>query len=132
MKSYLKVKIKSLAAEAAIIRLEERRAKRRVHYAVMKQLPEDEVKPLEWERQGLHHHRTYHVRTEARAAQLAYALIRNVPYKRVEPNATKGFPGMRVKVLVAKYGAMGTRVKSDAAVDAWRAGLPPTEPEARE
>lgn len=66
---YLKVKIKSLAAEARIIRLEEQRAKRSRQTDL---------------RAGLHHHRTFKVRQAARYAQLAYGYLRGRPYRLVE------------------------------------------------
>ena len=61
----LRVKIKSLATEAHIIRAEERKA-------------------VGDRRQSLHLHRTIDVRREARHALLAYAFLRHMPYRRVE------------------------------------------------
>lgn len=100
---YLKIKIKSLAEEARIIRHEEKKW----------------AGPSET-RMGLHHHRTHHVRMETRAALLAYAFIRGRRYSQVESTrwsesdlkwldsphyaAPMGFPIKRVTELVAKYG----------------------------
>jgi hypothetical protein len=61
------VKIKSLAAEAKIIRDEVRRQ------------GDPQIK------NALSEHRKGIVRSEARLAQLAYAFFRGVPYKAVEP-----------------------------------------------
>lgn len=61
----MKIKIKSLAAEAAIIRSEERK-----HTGA--------------QRASLHQHRTVDVRREARAALLAYAFLRNKPLHTIE------------------------------------------------
>lgn len=57
-RSFLKVKIKSLAEEAKIIRHEERKS----------------FNPAQ--RNSLHQHRTWDVRRESRAALLAYAYLR--------------------------------------------------------
>lgn len=62
---FLKVKIKSLAAEARIIRLEEARA----------------VGTL---REELHNHRVLDVRSECRATHIAYAFIRGKRFDQVE------------------------------------------------
>ena len=65
----LRVNVKSLAAEAKIIRDEMRRA------------------DTSEAREALHHHRMTRVRPEARLAHLALAFTRGVPYKTVEPSA---------------------------------------------
>ena len=65
----LRVNVKSLAAEAKIIRDEIRRA------------------ATTEARQALHDHRMTRVRPEARLAHLALAFTRGVPYKSVEPKA---------------------------------------------
>lgn len=62
---FLKVKIKSLAAEARIIRLEETRA----------------IGTL---REELHNHRVLDVRSECRATHIAYAYIRGRRFDQVE------------------------------------------------
>jgi hypothetical protein len=107
MQSYLRVKIKSLAEEARIIKLEERKAKWRRRALQACQKPADKVLG---EYFGLYHHRTYDVRNEARAAQLAYAFIRQMPYERVEnPELTKKPVNLgRVAQLVSKYATKTT------------------------
>lgn len=82
---YLKVKIKSLAAEARIIRVEEKRNK-------------DFRARLEF-------HRKHKVRPEARATLLAYAYIRGIPYKKVESDAKHQPDWNRVSTMVKKYGS---------------------------
>lgn len=67
----LRVNVKSLAAEAKIIRDEMRRA------------------TTKEAREALHYHRMTRVRPEARLAHLALAFTRGVPYKRVEPTANE-------------------------------------------
>lgn len=68
----LRVKIKSLAAESRIIRREAHRYR-----------GEDN----EFVRGQLHSHRVCVVRFESRATQWAYAYLRGVPYKVIEPDA---------------------------------------------
>lgn len=68
----LKVKVKSLAEEARIIRKEEK-------------------KTVGYRRERLYLHRILDVRMEARASQIAYACLRGVHYEKVEPNPEKGY-----------------------------------------
>lgn len=135
-KLFLKIKIKSLAEAARIIRLEEQRRKgplvSRPRDMTMRAGPIDQPndsrrferyrreRPLE---EGdvyfaLHAHRTWDVRREARAALLAYAFIRGRAYQRVEVKArtdvnggTVGVPDdnviRRTAELIAKYGSTG-------------------------
>jgi hypothetical protein len=83
----LKVKIKSLAAEAAIIRQLEPRAG-----------------PL---RAEMAEHRRSVVRQAAREAQLAYAIIRRRPYQTVEHGATALVDWTAVLKMVDRYGVAG-------------------------
>lgn len=101
MKSYLKIKIKSLAVEAQIIRFEERKVKAQRTWARAHQQPET---ALEAEFQGLQLHRKYDVRSEARLSQIAYAFVRRIPYARIEPAGSKPFDKKRVAAMVTKYG----------------------------
>lgn len=89
---YLKVKIKSLAAEAAIIRREERRFRPRWK----------SVKDETYLR--LRGHRTMDVRQEARSAQLAYALLRERRYLAIESKCYDKVPFSRIADLIEKYG----------------------------
>ncbi len=99
---YLRVKIKSLAAEARIIRTEEQRF------------------PRGWRNNptyfGLRNHRTFDVRREARAALLAYAYLRGRLYSSVEgggeelPNTERqrSLPDhLRIVQLIYKFGNLG-------------------------
>ena len=94
---YLKVKIKSLAAEARIIRLEEMRAHKRGNHALC---------------EGLYQHRRGVVRTEARATQIAYAYLRGHAYAKVEPHTSKPIDWTKVKSMIERYG--GNKFDSDA------------------
>lgn len=89
----LKIKIKSLAKEAGIIRAEERK--------------------LAGERRNtIHQHRVIDVRREQRATLLAYGYLRSRSYRQIEPatrcdRAPFDRPGPkwdRITAMVAKYG----------------------------
>jgi hypothetical protein len=108
-KYYLKVKAKSLAEEARIIRKEEQKVKR-----------------IPWDRRrnsykyfgrtvftdpvdGLVNHRKWDVRNEARATHLARAFMKGQKYKQVEPHCKEPHKRdyyilPRVTKIVAKYG----------------------------
>ena len=92
MKTYLKMKIMSLAAETRIVRREEKR----------------------WPgasdvRTGLHHHRVIDVRREARSACLAYGFLRGRDYRALEakPGTKPDWP--RVERLALKYATSDPR-----------------------
>lgn len=88
---YIKVKIKSLAEEARIIRSEEHKAK------------------YDSTREGLHAHRVIQVREEARASLLAYGYLRGLSLSQVEKNSYPSFTRNRVynraHAIVHKYGS---------------------------
>lgn len=79
----LKIKIKHLALEPAIIRAEERKELSQVAYYRSRQELKNE-KSHHWDYLKLYQHRKQVVRPEARAAQLAYAFIRGKKYEQVE------------------------------------------------
>ena len=81
----LRVKVKSLAEEARIIRQEEHRTK-----GVL--------------RDELHRHRTWDVRREARASCLAYGFIRGRSYSQMEARCVQPPNWETVKRLVQKFG----------------------------
>lgn len=78
--SFLRVKIKHLAAESQIIRAEKNKYKK-------SDLPNriDTMNSLHW-------HRVDTVRPVARNSQLAYACLRGVPYSVVEPTVKANNP----------------------------------------
>ncbi len=88
----LRVKIKSLAEEARIIRREEKRA--------------GKSGQLYGE---LRNHRVGVVRREARAAHLAYGFIKGRPYEQMESTVHQGneAPWAHVEKLVKRYGPAG-------------------------
>ena len=94
---YLRVKGKSLADEARIIRKEEDRERR---------------KPVESRHpgllEGLTDHRRSVVRREARATHLAVAFIKDIPYKKVKPYSANRDIGIeRIASMVRTYGGYG-------------------------
>ena len=121
MKSYLRVKIKSLAEEARIIRTEERRLLNRAARARDRQGLEDRLAAMDTERNGLYLHRVKDVRGEARAAHLAYAFVRGRPYAVVEPSGSSAVPFNRVADLIAKYGYIARATATDK-LKAWLKG----------
>lgn len=81
----LRVKVKSLMAEARIIRAEEQRT-----FGAL--------------RNELHLHRTLHLRDEARASHIAYGLIRGRTMEQMERVSHTKPDQARVDAMVKKYG----------------------------
>jgi len=101
-RTYLKVKIKSLAAEAKIIRTEERRARR------------------PGLRRGLQDHRKGIVRYEARHTHLAYGFIRGREYHQMESSTHESPNWERVRKMVEKYGSYVVWDSSSESYDDYR------------
>lgn len=74
----LKIKIKHLALEPAIIKHEEQKCLKRAHYLSKKHQIVGEFGPVDY--YTLRDHRILHVRPEARATQLVYAFLRGKRY----------------------------------------------------
>ena len=107
MKSYLKIKILSLAAEALLIRREERRAlksSRRYRAGHPSEFENGETCYRMREFIGLREHRLNDVRREARAALLAYGFLRGRRYNAMEAKPRERPAWKRVEALVTKYG----------------------------
>lgn len=100
---FLKVKIKSLAQEARIIRHEERKAKIRKQGEL---------------RESLRFHRMQVVRAESRATNLAYGLLRGRRYSELEHKRWTKPDWKNVIRMVAKYGRQ-TTTEAEVAVKAW-------------
>lgn len=108
-KTYLKIKLMSLAAEAKIIRRQEQKLvkRRRQLRAAGRDVPND-IGGLSDVLVSMHNHRTLEVRREARSAHLAYGYLRGTPYRAMEwrcedyhqPN------WKRVLEIVNKFGSM--------------------------
>lgn len=86
----LRVKIKSLAAEAVIIRREAKK-----------------YRGDSMERGTLNTHRITVVRDEARSAQLAYAFLRGVRYRTVEQKCKRPPDVKRITAIADKFGQYG-------------------------
>lgn len=86
---FLKVKLKSLAAEQQIIRLEKRKALARKQYELANELND---------------HRILVVRTEARATHMAYGLLRGRTREQIEPHSKTPIDEKRVEAMLKKYG----------------------------
>ena len=103
----LKIKEKSLAEEARIIRREEIKAKKSARYHREHQ-DEENAARYEKTRLSLYEHRIDVVRSECRATNLARAYIKGMPYRAVErstrASATEqGRLIKRVHKLINKY-----------------------------
>ena len=101
---FLRVKIKSLAEEARIIRREERIANKQFNFE---------------RQQELYLHRVNRVRPAARATLLAYQYLRGKPYSECEAKLNEFGPLIdwkAVKTMVKRYGHV------DIDVDKWIAG----------
>ena len=85
----MKVKCKSLAAEAKIIRFEEKRTNGAL-------------------RDELHLHRVLVVRAEARSSHIAYALLRGRKYEQIERSCKTEPNWEAVKRMLSKYGPEGS------------------------
>jgi hypothetical protein len=81
----LKIKLKSLAAEARIIRLQEQRS-----WGVL--------------RESMHLHRVFQVRAAARQTHIAYGLIRGYSLARIEPKASRPYNVDAVQKMIKTYG----------------------------
>lgn len=129
----MKVRVKELAQEAKFIRKEETKVKSKKEYLYEK-FPTMETSVgilyselcLDFEK--LNFHRRHDVRDAARAAQLAYAFLRGVPYSVVEnkrkPEKEADFNSNikpEVKRLVKKFGNLYSynNESYDIEVDKW-------------
>jgi hypothetical protein len=135
-KLFLKIKLQSLAAEARIIRRHESSVKRQARAALLDASTRnvemgDNQRPtlIETEARAVHNyelydqlrlHRTGPLRYEARAAGLAYGLVRGRAYKQIEQKVKHEMPRpfwQDVYRMASKYGAAGLKLED---VEAWR------------
>jgi hypothetical protein len=105
--TFLRIKIKHLALEPALVKLEERRKRAKAHYKALKASKAGNTPAYEdpWLAVEMRVHRLAVIRPEARAAQLAYAFLRGKSYASVEPTSKYAPPIQRVAELIVKYGA---------------------------
>lgn len=112
MKTYLKIKICSLAAEAKIIKREERRWFKHISSKAISD-PNKMGEPIRIKhfykkdhplRMALRAHRIDDVRTECRSAHIAYGYLRGRCYKQIENKCYVAPNWERIAELIRKYG----------------------------
>ena len=128
----MRVRIKELAQEAKYIRLEETKIKSKQkirsngYYSLdgkwLGKYVEHDKGSSDFLK--LRAHRTVEVRNAARAAQLAYGFLREVPYKVIEPKTYTDKYKMdqikkEVKRLAVKFGGLGYGKNYDEEVESW-------------
>lgn len=124
---YLKVKIKSLAAEAKIIRQEERKwlhSARRLQSRITSEPNCGPGLSTRLSRAcdllgGLGRHRKFDVREESRASLLAYGFLRGRRYSQMEAKCYEPPRWSRVADLVKKYGPVGRNERPADLVKEW-------------
>lgn len=124
MKTHLKIKIMSLAAEARIIRREERRWPR-LRDLAPEQVTAEHVRskrtghaPCWTVRATLADHRRGIIRSEARYSLLAYGFLRGRPYRVIERDARELPSEARIADLAARFGG-GDKKALQAQVVEW-------------
>lgn len=131
---YLRVKIKSLAAESVMIRREESIQRRIQNWA--KPRKRIEVEPGKWQRPPVRNeaaydkarsrrlslcdHRKVDVREESRAAQLAYGFFRGTPYYVIETLCYNPPNWKRVEQLVVKYNETLSKIELLEQFEKWK------------
>lgn len=115
----LRVKIKSLAQEARIIRLEEQRCRDSMTRAAGR---DEQVAALAFSFQSLRAHRVNDVRRESRYSLLAYAMIRGKALRQAEKksDATK-IDRQKLADLFRRFGVGCSAADAVKAVDSWLA-----------
>jgi hypothetical protein len=103
----LRVKIRSLADEARIIRSEESRCRASIARTVKPEYAAQKLQ-LEASASSLRNHRVGELRREARYSLLAYAYIRGMAFRKTEPKSDAG-KVCQVKLgdLVRRFGSAG-------------------------
>jgi asparagine synthetase B (glutamine-hydrolysing) len=127
----MKVRIKELAQEAKFIRLEETKAKKRKNFLYEKYPSMNEdigryYSDLCSDLNSLKSHRKVEVREAARAAQLAYAFLREIPYSKIE-NKRKlekeyrfdNYIKPEIKRLAKKFGKLWGKENYDEEIEKW-------------
>lgn len=141
MRTYLKIKIKSLAAEAKIIKQEERKWFKLIGSKEVADTYADaqkglcRLKPIYKKdhplRMGLRQHRIDVVRPECRHSNIAYGFMRGRAYKQIENKCYEQPNWERVARIVntfsgAKYIAKGMDKQLFEDIKAWGAVIPNT------
>lgn len=99
----LKIKLKSLAAEARIIRKEELKNKGK----------------WSWKAESFHYHRVSLLRPITRATHIAYGLLRGLEYNQIEPTSKATPHWGKVRSMVKKYSNLTTEKDNLLKLDEW-------------
>lgn len=115
MKTELKIKICTLAAEARIIRREENRWAKKITYTVVNHKTGETRTRTKLIRKdhpvavSLRDHRRGVVRREARSALLAYGFLRGRPYRAMEAKSYTKPEWKRVQLLAERFAGLDPR-----------------------
>lgn len=124
----MKVRIKELAQEAKFIRFEENKTKKQMVYMYEKLegKPNMDYSYLCYDWYDLRSHRKVEVREAARAAQLAYGFLREIPYSEIEskrkPEKEYNFNQRikpEIKRLAKKFGKLYGKENYDEEIEKW-------------
>lgn len=108
----LKVKIKSLEAEAKIIKKEEQKA---LSWPGFKG-----DNGMNWQYQMLYRHRLDVVRVESRASLIAYGFLRGREYSQIEQNPHQSPHWEKVRKMVSSH--VGNNAEKMAMFEEWKNG----------
>jgi len=103
----LKIKLKSLAAEARIIRKEELKNKG----------------TWSWKAESFHSHRVNQLRPITRATHVAYGLLRGLGYHQIEPTSKSEPDWDKVRKMVVKYSDLSNEKSNLAILNEWVANI---------
>ena len=103
----LKIKLKSLAAEARIIRKEELKNKGK----------------WAWKADSFYGHRVHYLRPITRATHVAYGLLRGLGYHQIEPTSKSQPDWDKVRKMVIKYSDYKSEKDNVAILDEWIANI---------
>ena len=106
----LKIKNKSLAEEARIIRKEERKLKKMIKHAREAKEKNECISALA----GIQFHRKWDVRHEQRATLLAIAFLKGKPYSSVEPKRNPERENEFIGCIIPRICAMVNKYKYDS------------------
>lgn len=126
----MKVRIKELAQEAKFIRFEENKIKsNKLYIQNYSDLPSDKkefVNQMAYDCRSLESHRKVEVREAARAAQLAYGFLRDVPYSEIESKRKQEKEyhfnyrvKPEIKRLAKKFGKLYGKENYDEEIEKW-------------
>jgi hypothetical protein len=119
--TFLRIKIKHLALEPELLKLEMRRVRARAHYKALSTAMQagQNTAPYEdpWLAIELRNHRLMEIRPEARCAQIAYGFLRGRTYRQVEAKSKRTPDWKRIAEIALKYGDYPNGTRKDAVLD---------------